>query len=220
MKLTNTQLLNLLRGLFVDWMPVESGAPGINPYLHLFGNDVPTIIEGIIDCEDSFFDFLQETIGEFYVDFMGSATIKPGRYELHPDHYIYYGGEEIEKNLAELGLELDELKQLIDEQALLPGIELDHANQKAFFTLSEEHIHLLRIANHRDDTLGIDPKRPIFGTWVELGVALALGEQEECDDYSNVTFTDEQNERYMSLHEQLLPAMQVFFLHAEMNTQS
>lgn len=201
MNYTQAQLIDIYRGLFVNLNELENCAPGVDPY-NSFISYKPECLAALIGDEDQIEELIYGPVAEFYDTFVHQAQIQAGRYALNEVYYDMYA--EIEKS----GYSNDY------------AVELDHEQQQAFFQLTDEHLKIFHSANHRDDYVGIDPKRPIFGSWVELGVALALGDIEEQDSYQHIKFSAADNKRYQGFHEQMLPTMQVFFLHAQMPDES
>jgi hypothetical protein len=95
----------------------------------------------------------------------------------------------------------------------------EHKPGKRYFTLTEEHIKLLRRANvgWEDSEFGapsIDCKRPYGNSSVYNDIAEILGI--EPDDAENQDFSSDQFDRMALLHKETQTALQVFLTTGQM----
>jgi hypothetical protein len=94
------------------------------------------------------------------------------------------------------------------------------SGQNFDFTVTQEHLKLLRNLNTRDWDAYIeamDPKRP-YGdmTYYFIDMSFALGEPAPPRDAKgNVQFTKEQTDRFEKLHREMLFAVQAFWAYAQ-----
>ena len=189
-----------IRALRVDWIPIESGAPGLQP-MTPFGWGRPTRrVAAALGIRDA--ALLATTLaqaGMMIADLAsGAATLAPGRYPVPSDLRDYF---------AEAG----------------SGVDAD-----GMFDFRAEHAVLLRHFNWRTDHFGeacwplpyVDGKRP-YGdcAYFQIDMAALLGRPYDVVD-GEVQTDDERDEALEALHFEMLAALQVFLVHAALPGQS
>ena len=187
-KILNVQHLALIRRFNIGWSPVENGAPMLNPAYPLGKGDTLKLAMQAIASQD--------------------AALAAQR-------------------LMEAALLLPHFVQMAD---LKPG---SYANGKAPFTLTARHLTLLRqqswlspemlgmgsaedyLAEGYWPTPSVDGKRP-YGDFtnypVEMAQALGLPVRQQAN--GNLTITPALRTELKALHQQTMPALQVFVREA------
>lgn len=196
------QHLSLLRQSIVVWSPIETGAPALllSPLL----TDVDNLRKGYGDlarragisvkrspskAEIAQVEQLLEEFPAALALFLEKAQLEPGAYTY--ENQVPGLEDNLGFGFVPVGKpELEKLKTVS-------------------FTLTSEHLTLLRNAIWND--LEIDPKRPYGAmTYYAYDMAKILGEPGP----QGQRFTPEQEERYRGLHEDLMPALQIFLQKA------
>jgi hypothetical protein len=203
-------LLSLIRHLIVAWLPIESGAPGLmyspyqaeepTPSSPAFYADMAARAGLTVESPPSAadrqrIDALRSELPQAFAQFMQRATLRPGRYSY--------------------------ANPLVGELAgwLPPDAGPETRQETVSFDFSADHAELRR--HTRWDGLFVNPKRP-FGdmTCFELDMADILGETTPRDEKGHPAFTPAQQERFDRLYVEMLPAIQVFLAHAELEPGS
>ncbi|WP_261318363.1 hypothetical protein [Burkholderia cepacia] len=196
----------LMKKLRVMWVPVESGAPGIDPMHPLIGEGPTiTLAKAALNTDDDALAIrtLAE-LGHLVPVFVATAgTLAPGRYTLPPA-----------------------LRKLF----AFKGSGVDASGR---FEFRAAHLAVLRGANWRtvdadaiDDVLSegdfwpmpyIDGKRP-YGdrTYYPFDMAELLGEPYKRDARGEVVKDGKKDARLERLHGETLAALQVFLMHADL----
>lgn len=194
----------LMRNLGVIWIPVESGAPGIEFEYPLGGKDTVAAAMKLLDTNDR--SLATQRMAQVcrlipaYVRGIGQLT--PGRYALPAQR-----------------------RQAFD----FPDSGVD---AQGFFELRHEHLTLLRAANWRDASQGaleavlregdaywpmpyIDGKRP-YGdsSFYQIDMARLLGEPYALDARGYAITEPAKDARLAGLHWQMAAALQVFLAHS------
>lgn len=204
--LTETHL-QLIRNAIVAWAPIEAGAPAV-------------LCSPLLVTEES-----EHQSAALYTDVAARAGLKLGSPPSDADR------SRIDELLRELP---QALAQFVQHASLRPG-EYSYRNPLAgdlkgarapggapgnppetvTFAYTADHAKLLRHANWRG--LFMDPKRP-YGdmTFFELDMAEILGESLPLGRDGAPSFAPGQQERYDRLHAEMLEALQVFLVHAQM----
>lgn len=195
----------LMRHLGVIWIPVESGAPGIEFEYPLGGKDTVAAAMALLGTADS--RLATQRMAEVcrlvpaYV--RGIGQLPPGRYALPPQR-----------------------REAFD----FPDSGVD---AKGFFRLHREHLALLRAANWREAGKGaleavlregdaywpmpyIDGKRP-YGdsSFFQIDMARVLGQPYALDAQGRAITEPPKDARLASLHGQTAAALQVFLAYAK-----
>ena len=200
--------LALVRGLRVWWLPVESGAPGVDPRQPLRGADSSAssvqLAQQLLATDDAALAMRRLVeVARWVYPFVERARLAPGRYAVP----------------AEL-------------QAQLPGV------QQGQFQLRAEHLTLLRGAIWQeltgpslDAVLAesteaeplwpmpfIDGKRP-YGdrSYYTIDMAELLGSPFALDARGHAIIVPARDAALKRLHEETLTALQLLFLYGEMD---
>ncbi|UTV54765.1 hypothetical protein [Burkholderia arboris] len=196
----------LLKRLRVMWMPVESGAPGIDP-MHPLTGEGPTIAlakAALKTDDDALAIRTLAELGHLVPVFVAKAgTLAPGQYTIPPA-----------------------LRKLF----AFKGSGVDASGR---FEFRAAHLAVLRGANWRtvdadaiDDVLSegdfwpmpyIDGKRP-YGdrTYYPFDMAELLGEPYKRDARGDLVKDGKKDARLERLHGETLAALQVFLMHADL----
>lgn len=200
-EMPDAQLLKLLRQSVVVWSPVEAGAPAVLPSPLLMDKEELALLPDLarragISIGDPPTPADQQKVGQLLEGLPAALAYLLEHGRLEPGSYAYD----------------NPLPGLAAGDALLPPDRPDLAQLRVSFELRREHLTLLRAASW--EGLFMDPKRP-YGdsTYYELDMARILGEPGPA---AGGHFTAEQEQRFQRLHEDLLPALQVFLLEAEL----
>ncbi len=194
--------VRLLRQSVVLWSPVESGAPAVLVS--------PLLMEGA-EGEALEADFARRAgvpfatppnaeqrahaqrliaeMPEALAQVLEHGTLAPGSYEYeNPLVQFAFAAQSLPEDLVHLA-----------------------TDRRVRFSFTKEHAALLRRA--RWEGLWMNPKRP-YGdmTYFELDIAEILGEHAQRD--SRGRFPEEVDQRLGRLHEETLPALQLFLLRA------
>ncbi|KAG8151063.1 hypothetical protein BFF94_024005 [Burkholderia catarinensis] len=197
----------LMKTLRVMWLPVESGAPGIDPIRPLIGEGATiALVKATLKTDDDTLAIrtLAE-LGHLVPEFAAvSGTLAPGRYTIPPA-----------------------LRKLF-------SFKESGVDASGHFEFRAVHFAVLRGANWTtvdansiDDVLDegdfwpmpyIDGKRP-YGdcTYYQFDMAELLGEPYKRDARGNLVKDAEKDARLERLHYETLAALQVFLMHAELN---
>lgn len=195
--------LQMIRKFVIGWSECEAGAPGVD-YAATFGCDPKVedpskeIIKFLgmeangLDQKQAAFEKFEALEKAFRV-FVNAGTIKPGHYTFK-NHY---------KQMFPSGAYSFDAKKIPVSQ-----------NESVDFELSKDHIKLLKHLNLRG--LFADPKRP-YGdmTYFEIDMADALGIPVPRTADGKPNFSKEQMDRFARLHTDMMPAMQVMVLNAQ-----
>lgn len=194
-------LINRLR---VMWVPVESGAPGIDPSQPLIGEGPPIALAkaALKTDDDALAIRTLAELGRLVPQFVaGAGTLAPGQYTIPPA-----------------------LRKLF-------AFKESGVDASGRFQLRAAHLTVLRGANWRtvdsdaiEDVLGegdfwpmpyIDGKRP-YGdrTYYQFDMAELLGEPYKRDGRGNLVAEAKKDARLERLHYETLAALQVFLMHA------
>lgn len=204
-KLSN-QHLQLIRQLRVTWVPIESGAPGIDSSQPLRGKE-PTLhaaMQILKTDDEALATRLLAELGLLISEFVSTAQLKPGRYALPAD-----------------------MPKLSAQHT---------ASQSGEFDFQTEHQLLLKAAQWRevsshniDDVLDsetgdeqiwpmpyIDGKRP-YGdrSYYQIDMAEILGQPYAMNAKGRPILEASKDAKLAQLHRQSLAALQVFLMHAD-----
>ena len=189
----------VIRALRVDWIPIEAGAPGLQP-MTPFGWGRPTrrIAAALGIRDDALLATTLAQAGMMIASLAsGAATLAPGRYPVPSDLRDYF---------AEAG----------------SGVDAD-----GMFDFRAEHGTLLRHVNWRTDHFGeacwplpyVDGKRP-YGdcAYFQIDMAALLGRPYDVVD-GEVQTDEARDDALEALHFEMLAALQVFLVHAALPTR-
>lgn len=186
-KVLNVQHLALTRRFHIAWSPVESGAPMLNPEHPLGDGDTLALAMQAIAGKDAVMAAQRLMEAALMLpDFVQMATLKPGSYALDKTRFAFTA-----QHLA-----------LLRRQAWMP---LEMLGMAAEDYLAEGYW----------PTPSVDGKRP-YGDFtnypVEMAQALGLPVRARPD--GTLAVTPALQKELEALHEQTMPALQVFVRHA------
>ena len=186
-KVLNVQHLALTRRFHIAWSPVESGAPMLNPEHPLGDGDTLALAMQAIAGKDAVMAAQRLMEAALMLpDFVQMATLKPGSYALDKTRFAFTA-----QHLA-----------LLRRQAWMP---LEMLGMAAEDYLAEGYW----------PTPSVDGKRP-YGDFtnypVEMAQALGLPVRQQAG--GTLAVTPALARKLAALHEQTMPALQVFVLHA------
>lgn len=186
-KVLNVQHLALIRRFNIAWSPVESGAPMLNPAQPLGDGDTLALAMQITSSKDAALaaQRLMEA-AQLLPHFMQMAKLKPGSYALDQASFAF-----------------TERHQLLLRRQSWRSLEMLGMGAEDY--LGEGYW----------PTPAVDGKRP-YGDFtnypVEMAQALGLPVRKQPD--GTLTVAPALDKELEALHEQTMPAMQVFVRHA------
>jgi len=197
----SAQHLSFLRNLRVTWLPVESGAPGLRPFLPFGANRStrPLGFELIGRRDEVMLAKLLVETGQLIPAFCMHADLAVGTYAVPADMHDYFA----------------------DPQT---GVSPDGT-----FDFREEHAALLRQSNWRMDMLdppcwplpSVDGKRP-YGdcSYFQIDMASHLGKPYSVSSGGEVQTDEVRDAEFDNLHRQMLAALQVLLVHATISERA
>lgn len=192
------QHLQLIRQLRVIWLPIESGAPGIDPMQPLLGDLLGLeAAQQILQTRDA--DLATKLLAEVCLwvpEFTASATLAPGSYALPTGFDGKAQNEKFEFRAEHLTLLQAALWRKVDDSNVADVLADEDSSQPLW------------------PMPYIDGKRP-YGdrSYYQIDMAELLGQPYAKDAQGRYILPPEKDEALKQLHLQTQAALQVLFMH-------
>ncbi|RGE45029.1 hypothetical protein DZC30_11765 [Comamonas testosteroni] len=192
------QHLQLIRQLRVTWLPIESGAPGIDPAQPLLGDSLGLeATQQILQTRDA--DLATKLLAEVCLwvpEFTASATLAPGSYALPAGFDGKTQNEKFEFRAEHLTLLQAALWREVDDSNVADVLADEDSSQPLW------------------PMPYIDGKRP-YGdrSYYQIDMAELLGQPYAKDAQGRYILPPEKDEALKQLHLQTQAALQVLFMY-------